>query len=209
MKKLAAWLLGLWCLPMLALAVEENVDYQIVTPPVPTQAHSVGRVEVVEMFWYGCPHCFHFEPIINAWATHRSSNVDFVRVPAIFRDDWEPLARAFYTAEVLGVLDRIHEPLFQAIQIQHRRLDNEDAIRAFFVEQGVAAADFTRVFHSFMVEVRLNRAKDLTARYGIDGVPSIIVNGTYRTNGTLAGSLEKLPVVIDALIQKALGQPTP
>jgi thiol:disulfide interchange protein DsbA len=154
------------------------------------------------MFWYGCPHCLHFEPIITAWAHKSSANVDFIRTPAIFRDTWEPLARAFYTAEALGVMDRLHDALFQAVQVQHRKLDNDDALRAFFAEQGVAQQDFDRTFRSFGVESRLRRAKDLTQRYGIDGVPSIIVDGKYRTNGTIAGGLEKVPAVIDTLIRK-------
>ncbi len=209
MKKLVVWLMALWLVPMFALALEEGVEYQRVLPPVPSLTQAPGRMEVVEMFWYGCPHCFHFEPIITAWASHRPNNVDFIRVPAIFRADWDPLARAFYTAEVLGVLDRIHEPLFRAVQDQHRKLDNDDALRAFFVEQGITADDFNRTFRSFVVEVRLNRARDLTKRYGIDGVPAIIVNGTYRTSGTLAGALEKIPSVIDALLQQESARPMP
>jgi len=202
MKKFAAWLLYLWLVPILAIATEESLNYQLVTPPVPTLSQLPGRVEVVEMFWYGCPHCLHFEPILSTWVQHRPANVDFIRIPAIFQDAWEPLARAFYTAEVLGILDRIHDPLFQAVQVQHRKLDSDETLRTFFVEQGVTAENFDRVFRSFGVETRVRRAKDLSRRYGIDGVPSIIVNGTYRTSGTLTGGLEKIPPVIDALIQK-------
>ncbi len=209
MKRFAAWLMGLCFFPLLAIAITEGTEYQRIIPPVPTQSQVVGRVEVVEMFWYGCPHCFHFEPIITEWAKNRAPNVDFVRVPAIFRDDWEPLARAFYTAEVLGVLDRIHDPLFHAVQLQHRKLDNDDALRAFFVEQGVPVEDFNRVFRSFVVEVRLNRAKALTSGSGIDGVPAVIVSGTYRTNGTLAGGLEKVPMVINVMVQQVLAGPLP
>jgi thiol:disulfide interchange protein DsbA len=212
MKRLAAWLLGLWLVSMPSFAVEEDFDYQYITPPVSTQSQVPGRIEVVEMFWYGCPHCFHFEPIIKDWASHRPSNVDFIRIPAVFRDSWEPLARAFYTAEVLGILDRIHDALFHAIQVQHRKLDNDESLRTFFAEQGVSAENFDRVFHSFGVEARIRRAKDLTRRYGIDGVPSVIINGKYRTSGTLTGGLDKVPAVIDGLIQKELTpsvQPTP
>ncbi|CAK0778053.1 protein dithiol oxidoreductase (disulfide-forming) [Gammaproteobacteria bacterium] len=105
---------------------------------------------------------------------------------------------------MLGVLDRIHNPLFQAVQVQHRKLDSDETLRTFFAEQGVTTENFDRVFRSFGVETRLRRAKDLSRRYGIDGVPAIIVNGTYRTSGTLTGGLEKVPPVIDTLIQKEL-----
>jgi len=208
MKKFEIWLLGLWLIPMLSLAIEESFDYQAIIPPVAVQNQVPGRVEVVEMFWYGCPHCFHFEPIINDWARRRPNNVDFIRVPAIFRDSWEPLARAFYTAEVLGVLDRIHEPLFKAVQ-GHQKLDDQETLRAFFTEQGISAENFDRVFQSFGVENRIRRAKDLTHRYGIDGVPMVIVNGKYRTGGTITGGLDKVPQVINALIEKELAPPTP
>ncbi|CAK0761922.1 Thiol:disulfide interchange protein DsbA [Gammaproteobacteria bacterium] len=201
-KLVAALLFGFssW----VAVALEEGFDYQLITPPVPTQNQVSGRVEVVEMFWYGCPHCLHFEPILSKWEAHRSPNVDFIRIPAVFQDPWEPLARAFYTAEILGVLDRLHTPLFEAVQIQHRRLEQDSDIRAFFIEQGVKAEDFDRVFRSFGVENHIRRAKDLSKRYGIDGVPSMIVNGKYRTSGTLTGGLEKVPLVVDALVQKEL-----
>jgi len=206
MKKTFLLLLSLYL--NIALAVEDGFDYQSVTPPVPVQNQTSGRVEVVEMFWYGCPHCLHFEPVINNWARQKPSNVDFFRIPAIFRDSWESLARAFYTAEALGVLDRIHPALFKAIQEQRRKLDTAQEIRTFFAEHGVPSSDFDQVFNSFGIETKIRRAKDLTRRYGIDGVPAVIVQGKYRTNGTLTGGLENVPPVIDALIQRELGTPT-
>ena len=208
MKRAAAYWFVLCLVPMVATALEEGFDYQLVVPPVPVQNETPGRVEVVELFWYGCPHCFHFEPILVNWASHRPATVDFVRIPAIFQESWEPLARAFYTAEILGVLERVHSPLFQAVQVEHRRLDTEAAIRVFFIEQGVSGEDFDRTFHSFGVENRLNRAKDLTHRYGIDGVPAVIVNGKYRTSGTLTGGLEKVSPVIESLIRKEMQKMT-
>lgn len=203
MNKFFLFLLSLWL--NIAPALEEGFDYQSVVPAVPVQNPTPGRVEVIEMFWYGCPHCFHFEPILNNWVQHRPNNVDFFRVPAIFRDSWEPLARAFYTAEVLGILERIHPILFQAVQEQHRKLENIQEIRTFFAEQGINNPDFERIFNSFGIETKIRRAKDLTRRYGIDGVPAVVIQGKYRTNGTLTGGLEKVPPVIDALIQKELG----
>ncbi len=202
-NKLAGWWLGLLLLSGAALAAEEGFDYQLVTPPVATQ--SPGRVEVVEMFWYGCPHCFHFEPIVNAWLAKQPANVNFVRVPAVFRDSWEPLGRAFYVAETLGILEKMHPILFQAVQVQRRRLESETDLRAFFAESGVSSADFDRVYHSFGVDAKIRRARDLSQRYGIDGVPSVIINGKYRSNGTLVGGLEKLPGIMDKLVAKESG----
>ena len=111
MRRFAVLLLSIWLLPLAAFGFEEGIEYQRVVPPQPTDDPS--KVEVVELFWYGCPHCYHFEPILEAWAKNKPDYVYFKRIPAIFRDSWVPFARAYYTAQVLGVLDRIHGPLAQ------------------------------------------------------------------------------------------------
>ena len=175
MRRFAVLLLSIWLLPLAAFGFEEGIEYQRVVPPQPTDDPS--KVEVVELFWYGCPHCYHFEPILEAWAKNKPDYVYFKRIPAIFRDSWVPFARAYYTAQVLGVLDRIHGPLFKAIHVERRNLNSEAALRAFFAEHGVKPEDFDRTYRSFAVENDVRRAADLTRRYGINGVPAIVING--------------------------------
>jgi thiol:disulfide interchange protein DsbA len=207
MKRTVRWLFVLLCLPISALAFEEGFEYQEITPPVPTDAD--GKVEVVEMFFYGCPHCFRVEPVINKWEKTLPDFVKFTRVPAIFQDSWEPLARAFYTAETLGVLDRINDPLFNAIHIKRQKIFKKDAIRAFFVSQGVDGKEFDKTYNSFQVANQINRSRDLSKRYKIQGVPAFIVNGKWRTNGTIAGSLQGIPAVLDFLIRQESATLTP
>jgi len=178
---------------------DEGIEYVRIKPSVPTT--STGKIEVVEMFWYGCPHCFQFEPYLHKWLKKKPANVEFVRIPATFYPLWKLHARAYYTAEVLGVLDKLHKPMFEAYHLKKNRLDSAKALRKVFAKHGVKGSDFDDVFHSFAVETKLARAVDLTQRYGISGVPSMIVNGKYRTSNKISGHSNMLEV-IDFLIRK-------
>jgi thiol:disulfide interchange protein DsbA len=184
---------------------KENVHYELVLPPQPTTAPK-GKVEVVEMFWYGCPHCNALEPYVNRWLKHKPAYIDFVRIPAVFQPSWAFHARAYYTAQILGVLDKTHSAMFEAIHQQRRRLNTEKELMDFFAEHGVKNEDFKRVFHSFAVEAKVRRARDLSQRYGIDGVPSFIVNGKYRTGAKLAGGQSNIFKVVDYLAAKEAKQ---
>lgn len=199
------WAIQLAVIALLAPALaysapkfSEKIHYESVVPAQPT---STGKkVEVVEMFWYGCPHCNALEPYVNRWLKKMPANVEFVRMPAIFRPQWEVHARAYYTAEILGVLDKIHHKLFEAIHDQKRKVNTEEEIKKFFVEQGVSEKDFGRVFRSFAVEAKVRRAKDMSQRYGIRGVPALIVNGKYRTGSHMAGGNAKVFRVVNFLV---------
>ena len=178
----------------------EKIHYEKVVPAQPTSTGN--KVEVVEMFWYGCPHCNSLEPYVNRWLKKIPANAEFVRMPAIFNQKWEPHARAFYTAEILGVLDKIHHALFEALHGQKRKINSDDEIKKFFVEHGVSEKDFDRVFRSFAVEAKIRRSKDMSQRYGIRGVPALIVNGKYRTSAQLAGGNAKIFRVVNFLVDK-------
>jgi len=178
----------------------DNIHYESVVPAQPT---STGKkVEVVEMFWYGCPHCNSLEPYVERWLKKIPANAEFVRMPAIFRPQWEQHARAYYTAEILGVLDKIHSAMFEAIHGQKRKVDTDEEIKKFFMEHGVSDKDFSRVFRSFAVEAKIRRAKDMSQRYGIRGVPALIVNGKYRTSAQQAGGNAKIFRVVNFLVEK-------
>lgn len=208
MKNILVFLLALLAAPLSFAAdnkaPDEGIEYQLVTSPQPT--NTTGKVEVVEFFWYGCGHCFMFEPHISGWLKKKPENVEFIRIPAALNPGWEIHARAYYTAEVLDALNKIHEPLFNAIHVEKRKLNDETALAAFFAEHGVPEADFRKTFHSFAVETKLRRAMSLAQRYGISGVPTIIVNGKYRTDAGMTGSYENLLQVMNYLIQKESGQ---
>jgi thiol:disulfide interchange protein DsbA len=174
-------------------------NYEMVNPPQPTT--SKDKIEVVELFWYGCPHCFTLEPYVERWLKRKPENVKFVRMPGVFRPSWEIHGRAYYTAEVLGVVDKVHKPMFEAIHEQKRSLSDEASIMALFKANGVSEKDFKRVFRSFAVETKLRRAKDMGQRYGVRGVPALIINGKYRTGVTESGGNSKVFKVVNELVK--------
>jgi len=203
MKKLTLLmgLLGLLALPFTSVHSEPAAaTYQLVTPPQPTKTGD--KIEVLEIFWFGCPHCFHFEPVLNKWRKHLPEDVKFRYMPGVFRKNWVPGARAFYTAKVLGVDDKVHEAIFNAIHLEHRRLFTQESVGDVFEANGVSREDFDKAWNSFTVENQVREAMQMSRKYGISGVPSIIVNGKYRTSASLAGSYEDMLKVVDQLIDK-------
>jgi protein dithiol oxidoreductase (disulfide-forming) len=178
----------------------EGEGYELVEPPQPTS--DPNKVEVIEFFWYGCPHCYHFEPDINAWLKTKPANVVFIRQPAIFNAHWAAHAKAFFTAEALGVLDKLHADFYKAIQNQKMTLESEDDLAKFFAEHGVKEADFHKAYKSFAVDTKLRQAEGLAARYGVTGTPSLIVNGKYRVSGTQAKTFANMIAVTNTLIRK-------
>ncbi len=198
------------CSALLALLVTANSSaqefiagqhYQEVKPAVATSAGE-GKVEVLELFWYGCPHCYAFEPQLAEWAKNKPDYVEFVRVPAVFAHNWEIHARAYYAAQQLGVLEKIHQALFDAIHKQGRKVFTEEELTQFFVDQGVEAAAFTKAYNSFDVDTKTRHAIALTREYGITGVPALIVNGKYRSSAQEAGDFTTLLKLVDFLADK-------
>lgn len=181
---------------------KEGVQYK----RVPTEQKQSGqqRIEVDEFFWYGCPHCYHLDPEITKWLTHKPADVDFVRVPnSLGRPEGLVHSKAFYTAEALGISEKIHRPLFDAIHKDHAPMLTEADMQAFFTERsGVLPDVFTSTFRGFAVDSRVRRAEDMSKFYVISSVPTIVVGGKYYTNGSMAGDFPKLMQVIDSLINK-------
>lgn len=176
----------------------EPVGYELVTPAQPT--HDASKVEVIEFFWYGCPHCFDFEPTLAKWVKSLPKNVEFIRQPAVFSDLWGKHAKAYYTAEALGVVDKIHQDFFDTIQIKKEHLETEEQLVKFFAAHGVAEGDFKKAYNSFPVDMKVRQASVTAGKYGISGVPAIVINGKYKTSGPLAGSHEKMIEIMDKLI---------
>jgi len=184
-------------------AYQEGVDYERIVPAQPTVA-AKGKVEVVELFWYGCPHCFRFEPYIERWLPTVKDRVDFIRLPAILRPSWAIHAKAFYTAKALGVFDQIHRPLFDAIHVEKRHLGDEDSLADFFAEHGVDKAAFHKAFNSFSVDSEVKRAMQMTRRYRAMGTPAMVVDGKYLTDPGMANGFVNILKVVDSLVDKEL-----
>lgn len=178
-------------------------SYEDVRPVQPTQTE--GKIEVLEFFWYGCPHCYSFEPLLDKWLATKPADVEFIRVPGVLSANWLAHARAFYVAQKLGVLDKIHQPLFDALHKEKKTIFTEEQLQAFFESHGVAAEDFKRAYDSAETTTRIKQALLLAQNYQVDGVPTVIINGKYRTSASQAGSYEALIQVIDALVARERG----
>jgi len=159
-------------------------------------------VEVAEVFWYGCPHCFNFDPIVNNWAKDLPDSINFIRLPVMWNPTNEIHARLFYTLEALGKLDELHQAIFTEMHVNNKMLTSEADILAFVRKHGVSADDFKKTFRSFAVESKLKRAKNLTQRYRIRSVPLLVINGKYLTTGDGIKNFNDMLAVADELIAR-------
>ncbi len=197
---------GVASLPSLALAQGgepvEGTHYVKLTQAAPTTAPA-GKVEVVEFFWYGCPHCNHFEPYLAAWAAKVPADVAFRRVPVAFRENpFGVHQRLFYALDSMGLLPTLHAKVFHAIHEEGLKLDKPELIADWIAKQGVDKAKFLGVMESFGVQTKCRQARTLADAYKIDGVPTIGVAGLYYPSVGLNGTPEKTLATTDALINK-------
>ena len=174
-------------------------QYQVLTPAQPTVGDNHGKVEVAEVFMFGCPHCAAFEPLLQNWLKTAPSYVSFVRIPAPWNAVAELHARAYYTAEALGKTAEIEGPFFNEIHVKHNMLESVDKLAAFFAQFGVDDKTFRSKFTSFEIDAKVSRAADLVKRYKVPGTPAIVIDGKYLTNGAMAGTYEMWFEIIDDL----------
>ncbi len=185
-----------------AIVLEEGVNWSAIVPALP--GDSPGKIEVLEFFSYGCPHCNDFNPLVSRWAAKLPKDVAFHRVPITFgRAAWSNLSRLYYALEATGELARLDQAVFDAIHGQHKNLFTEKAALDWLASQKVDSAKFRDVFHSFAVETRLARAEQLAKLYKVEGVPQLTVAGRYAVLGQSAKSQPELLAIADALIVKA------
>jgi thiol:disulfide interchange protein DsbA len=161
-----------------------------------------NKIEIVEMFSYTCPHCFRLEGPVIEWKKTLPENVTFIQVPAIFRDSWLELAKAYYAAEAMGELEHLHPKFFKAFHIDKKNLTSEIRILDFVEEQGIDREKFEKTMKSFSVQSKVKKALIMSQTSGITGVPAFIINGQYHTNASHAGSIEDMFGVAEMLIQQ-------
>lgn len=164
-------------LPLRARAHGNGQEYNLLQPEQPVE--TTGKVEVVEFFWYGCPHCYQFEPLLEAWLPKLPADVAFRRIPAIFNDRWAQDAAIYYAFDALGLTEKLHRPLFDAIHRDRLRTDVSKALGEWLRKQGVDPVRFEQVLKSFGVQSRLSRARQLSVSYKLEGVPTLAVQGRY------------------------------
>ena len=174
--------------------------YVELSNPVPVA--QPGKIEVVELFWYGCPHCYSFEPVINPWAEKLPADVHFVRIPAMFGGPWDAHGQMFLTLEAMGVENKVHSAVFNAIQKDRKPLTTPDEMADFLATQGVDKDKFLATFNSFAIKGQISKAKELAKKYEVSGVPTMIVDGKYRFDLGTAGGPEEALNVADQLIAK-------
>ncbi|MBV1789243.1 thiol:disulfide interchange protein DsbA/DsbL [Marinobacterium sp. D7] len=179
---------------------EEGVQYERIARPVPTTTGD--KIEVVEMFGYLCPHCNSFEPLLESWTAKQPADVQLVTIPVVFGRSWEPLARAFYVAELLGKVDETHKPMFDAIHKERRNMRSADDLADFYADYGVEPDNFRKQYESFAVNMKLKQGDAKARGYEITGVPTLIVNGKYRITAGSAGGHEQMLKVADYLIEQ-------
>lgn len=178
---------------------EAGNDYLVLDKRAPVEAPA-GKIEVIEFFWYSCPHCNAFEPTFDAWSKQVPKDVVVKRVPIAFRDDFVPQQRLFYALEAMGLVEKLHSKVFAAIHVEKQSLDKAGPIAEWVAKQGVDKAKFLEHFNSFSVSTKTSRGTQLQNAYKVEGVPALGVAGRFYTDGTYAKSMPRALTVADFLI---------
>ncbi|ETX12541.1 thiol:disulfide interchange protein [Marinomonas ushuaiensis DSM 15871] len=189
-------------IPLTAAAADYSDGNGYTTIKTPVRTADPSKVEVTEIFWYGCPHCYSLEPITLAWEKNAPSDVDFKFLPAVFGRNWLAHAKAFYVADLLGIEDKVRADIFNTIHVERRPLNSEDALASFFAKYDVSEDEFRKLYNSFAVNSRLSQADAKIRAYGARGVPGLIVNGKYLVSAQTANGNENIYKVVDFLIEK-------
>jgi thiol:disulfide interchange protein DsbA len=182
-----------------AAAPVEGKDY--VAVPLPqAQVAGSGKVEVTEVFWYGCPHCFALEPRLAAWLSQLPKDVQFRRVPAVLAAHWQPMAKAFYALEATGI--DLHAKMFNAIHIEKLNLNDEQTFLQWVGRQGVDGSKVGDAYRSFGVNGKVQAARQMNVNLGLTSVPSLVVGGKYLTSPSMAGGTDQMFQVVDYLVEQ-------
>jgi len=174
-------------------------DFLKLDRPVPTESEA-GKIELIEFFWYSCPHCNAFEPTFAEWVKNAPKDVVVRRMPVAFRDDFAPQQRLFFALDDMGLLDKMHGKVFQAVHVERLPLNTDASIQTWIEKQGIDKTKFADTFKSFGVASKLKRAVQLQNDFKIEGVPSLGVAGKFYIDGTLAGTMERALQVAESLL---------
>jgi thiol:disulfide interchange protein DsbA len=192
--------------PGLALAQQQQkFAYTELQQRQPAETTS-GKIEVVEFFWYGCPHCYNLEPTLEAWQKKLPADVQFVRIPAVFNERWQYDAAIYYTFEAMNLVQKLHRPFFDAIHRDGLRTDNQQALAEWLKKQGVDDKRFFDTMKSMGVDTRVRRATHLTVAYRIDGTPAMAVQGRYTISAQQGRSQQGMVDTADYLVAQVRKQ---
>ena len=175
--------------------------YHVLSPAQPTEGG--GKIEVIEFFWYGCPHCYSLEPEVNKWLKNAPKDVVFKRIPAFPNDNWGQAAQIYYTLEAMGILEQNHQKVFDAWHKENKNLANRRIREEWLKANGIDVAKYNEMEKSFSVATKLQKAKQMTYAYKVDSVPRLVVNGKYYTGPEVAGGTQNMFPVAEKLIEMA------
>lgn len=179
----------------------EGKDYVVLAKPIPVE--NTGKVEVLEFFWYGCPHCYSLHPHLAAWLANLPADVNFRYVPAILRANWVPAAKIFHTIEAMGITGTLHDKVYDAIHRDKIDLNNDSVLFEWIEKQGFDRKKFENTYQSFTVQNLVAKSTQMTRQYELNGVPALIVNGKYITSGRMGGTPQDTIKTLNGLIEKA------
>lgn len=206
--RLAAALIALLFAPWVSAQVlpplRAEIDYRLIR----TQPVSVtSGIEVIDFFWYGCPHCNNLQPALEQWISRKPADVTIRRIPAVLRDSWAPHARIYYTLEALGEVDRLHQQVYRSYHVEELHMSKPEVMSEWAVRHGIARERWDAAYVSAAVTGKVEHAAILTRMYGIEGTPSLVIDGHYLTSGNMAGTIEQLVPMLDRLVRLARSQP--
>lgn len=179
--------------------IRADIEYRIIKP----QPVSVSNgIEVIDFFWYGCPHCHNLQPALERWISRKPADVTVRRIPAILRDSWAPHARIFYTLEALGEVERLHQRVYHGYHVEELSMSKPEVMSEWAVRNGIARERWDEAYNSAAVQRKVEEAARLSRAYSIAGTPSLVVNGRYLTSGSMGETLNSTVLILDGLVSK-------
>jgi protein dithiol oxidoreductase (disulfide-forming) len=210
----ALFVFGMASAGFAATAPVKDKEYTLVEPALPPlDANSGKKVEVIEFFYYGCPHCYNLQPALKAWLKNAPKDIEFRRMPTVFRESWVPLTRTYYALEAIGVLEKMHDDVFKAVQDNSVNLGDKRLLLEWAAKRGLDAKKLGEAYDSFAVQTKTQRSLQMTRAYGITGTPSIVVGGRYLTgpsmtlNADNTINFQRFGQVLNELVEMARKQP--
>jgi len=197
-----AFLLSTALLPEAASAqqpVRADIDYRVIKPQPVSVA---GRIEVIDFFWYGCPHCNNLQPALERWISNKPADVLVLRIPAILRDSWAPHARIYYTLEALREVERLHQRVYHGYHVEGLHMSKPEVMAAWAERNGIDREHWEQAYNSPEVQRKVEEAARLTRAYQVTGTPTLVVNGRYLTSGSMVESLSRVVNIVDGLVNK-------
>lgn len=178
--------------------VRADIEYRVIKP----QPVSVAGIEVIDFFWYGCPHCHNLQPALERWISRKPADVTVRRIPAVLRESWAPHARIYYTLEALGEVERLHQRVYYGYHVEELAMSRPEVMSEWAVRNGIARERWEEAYNSVAVQRKVEEAARLSRAYSVTGTPTLVVNGRYLTSSSMSESLNGVVMIVDGLVQK-------